>query len=153
MAIIFITAYSDNETVQEASRALPHGYLVKPFTERDISIALTIAEEHLKRPDPHQDTGAKTSIRIDDQYTYECQFATLFKNGQAIDLTANESALIALLCKHTASIVSYDQIIHEIWDGREVSKTTVRDTVYRIRKKAQDLPIETVASVGYRIGR
>lgn len=148
-AVIFITAYSDDTTVQEAAMALPHSYLVKPFTETDISIALTLASRHQTRPI----TEVQTSIRIDEEYIYDLHSSTLSKNGQVIDLTANESALIAYLCKHISIVISYEQLKMAVWNGKEVSKTAVRDTIYRIRKKANNLPIETIASMGYRINK
>lgn len=35
--IIFITAYSDENTLQRAQRLSPFGYLIKPFNERELN--------------------------------------------------------------------------------------------------------------------
>lgn len=40
---IFLTAYSDNKTIQKAISTEPFGYLVKPFTKTDIYTALEVA--------------------------------------------------------------------------------------------------------------
>jgi DNA-binding LytR/AlgR family response regulator len=40
---IFLTAYSDNQTVQSAVKTKPFGYLVKPFNKTDIYTALEVA--------------------------------------------------------------------------------------------------------------
>ncbi|MEW5736495.1 MAG: response regulator [Thermodesulfobacteriota bacterium] len=41
--IVFLTAYSDDETIERAKSAEPFGYLLKPFTERELYIAIEMA--------------------------------------------------------------------------------------------------------------
>ena len=41
--IIFLTAYSDEETLQRAKRTEPFGYLIKPFAERELNSTIEIA--------------------------------------------------------------------------------------------------------------
>jgi len=40
---IFLTSYSDNDTIQKASKTFPASYLVKPFKENDLAPAVKIA--------------------------------------------------------------------------------------------------------------
>ena len=42
-AIIFVTAHSDPETVKKANATDPHGYILKPFGERDLAVQLALA--------------------------------------------------------------------------------------------------------------
>lgn len=41
--VVFLTASADNEIVQQAKQAEPLGYLLKPYQERDLRIAMEIA--------------------------------------------------------------------------------------------------------------
>jgi CheY-like chemotaxis protein len=41
--IVFLTAYSDDETLERAKAAEPFGYLLKPFTERELYIGVEMA--------------------------------------------------------------------------------------------------------------
>jgi two-component system, cell cycle sensor histidine kinase and response regulator CckA len=41
--IIFLTAYADEKTLQRAKITVPYGYIVKPFQERELHIAVDIA--------------------------------------------------------------------------------------------------------------
>ncbi|MGM0586832.1 MAG: response regulator [Bacteroidota bacterium] len=41
--IVYITAYSDEETLQRAKRTEPYGYLIKPFESGDIKVTVEIA--------------------------------------------------------------------------------------------------------------
>jgi len=52
--VIFVTSYADIETISRAKKAMPLGYIVKPFEDRDIYSSVEIAlfrsnqqEEHL----------------------------------------------------------------------------------------------------------
>jgi DNA-binding NtrC family response regulator len=41
--VVFVTAYSDDETVQRAAETAPFGYVVKPIEERELYAALEVA--------------------------------------------------------------------------------------------------------------
>ena len=41
--VIFLTAYTDRDTVDEAKETEPYGYIIKPFKEIDIQTAIEIA--------------------------------------------------------------------------------------------------------------
>jgi PAS domain S-box-containing protein len=40
---VFLTAYTDDQTLENARRAAPYGYLVKPFEERELYAAIETA--------------------------------------------------------------------------------------------------------------
>jgi DNA-binding NarL/FixJ family response regulator len=42
-SIVFLTAYSDEETLERAREIKPEGYLVKPITENDLKSTLKMA--------------------------------------------------------------------------------------------------------------
>ena len=41
--VVFLTAYSDDETLDRAKEIEPYGYLVKPFAERDLQATIEVA--------------------------------------------------------------------------------------------------------------
>jgi PAS domain S-box-containing protein len=43
MPIVFLTAYTDKDTLQRAKPVQPYGYIVKPFAERDLEAAIEVA--------------------------------------------------------------------------------------------------------------
>ena len=43
--VVFLTAYTDRETLDRAKEIGPHGYLVKPFAERDLQATIEMALE------------------------------------------------------------------------------------------------------------
>ncbi|MFB6098614.1 MAG: sigma 54-interacting transcriptional regulator [Salinibacter sp.] len=43
LPIVFVTAYSDDETLRRATETTPYGYVVKPFDEREVYAAVEVA--------------------------------------------------------------------------------------------------------------
>ncbi len=41
--IIYLTAYSDGKTFERAKKTHPHAYIVKPFVEKDLNLAIDLA--------------------------------------------------------------------------------------------------------------
>lgn len=41
--VIYLTAYSDYDTLEGAKKTAPYGYILKPFEEKDLSTAITMA--------------------------------------------------------------------------------------------------------------
>jgi len=48
--LLFLTAYSDSETLTRAAQVLPEGYLLKPFGERDLATSIELALLKAKAP-------------------------------------------------------------------------------------------------------
>ena len=51
IAVVFLSAYADNETLKRASKTEPFGYILKPFEERDLhtSIEMALYRRELER--------------------------------------------------------------------------------------------------------
>jgi DNA-binding NtrC family response regulator len=43
IAVVFLTAFADPTTIESAKAATPHGYILKPFDERDLRTTIEIA--------------------------------------------------------------------------------------------------------------
>ncbi|MGD0787301.1 MAG: response regulator [Terracidiphilus sp.] len=46
--VIFLTSYSDDETISRAAREMPYGYLAKPFQSRELKATLQVALHRAK---------------------------------------------------------------------------------------------------------
>ena len=43
---VYLSAYSDSEVLKRAQKTYPYGYLIKPFTERELAVAIEMALFH-----------------------------------------------------------------------------------------------------------
>ena len=57
---IFLTSFSDTETLQAAQEQGPYGYLVKPFQEQTLYTTISIALSNFEK---QNETSTKSSVR------------------------------------------------------------------------------------------
>lgn len=80
--VIFLTSFSDRETITQAKTASPSAYLTKPFKSEDLTAAIEIAISNFSRgqvpeksdsasPVPDQNLILKDSIFIHDHHVYK----------------------------------------------------------------------------------
>tara|TARA_B110000285_G_scaffold145405_1_gene162351 strand:- start:2416 stop:3165 length:750 start_codon:yes stop_codon:yes gene_type:complete len=62
--VVFLTAYADESTLNEAKMAEPHGYILKPFKDVDIQTAIEMAlHKHGKEREIKQETEFLRSLQ------------------------------------------------------------------------------------------
>ena len=147
--VIFITAYCDNETLESAIDLSPYGYIVKPFTEVDINIAIKLAHQRfLERYPDGVDTEPK-KVKLTMHCWYDYETSTLHSHEQELYLNAKQNQLLRLLVKHKNLSVSQELIEQTLWLDKPPSSSTVRTLIYSIRKTAPGIIIETQSKIGY----
>lgn len=156
IGIIMLTAKS-----QEIDRILglekgTDDYMVKPFNPHELVLRVRSLIRRLKLDE--ESTGAKaiSSSLTDGPFTLDLYARTFSKNGDPIDLTPTELAIIKMFMTHPGKALSREEILHHAWgeDYRGESKI-VDVNVRRIRAKIEDNAakpafLETVWGVGYR---
>lgn len=146
-AIIFLTAYVDDEMIEYAANSNCQGYLLKPYNEKEIltTIKLTLT----KNSHNIHDTN-KTILKLSQDIHFDTELKRLVKNGVEIKLNQKMILLFDLLCKTPNRTVSNDNICLFLW-GEIIHSTTLRTFIHRIKKKTgQDL-IHNTNGLGYMI--
>lgn len=158
--IVFISAYSDGETLQEVMELSPYGFITKPFSAKDIEVAMGIAfsrfhADRHKIPSPSHDASVSPSssegniVRIGDEYRFDRRTQTLYKNDEMVRLNKKQIKLISILVHHANQIVDYGTIMDEVWPEGVVAESSLRTLVYSVRKLLPDFPIESHSKMGY----
>jgi len=81
------------------------------------------------------------------------------KGGQALQLTATEYKLLALLAEHARHVLSSDQILRHVWGDEYIGEVGyVKRYVWYLRQKIEDDPTNpkyllTERGFGYSLGR
>jgi DNA-binding response OmpR family regulator len=150
--IVFITAHNDNETLEEILELAPYGFIAKPFSSKDVIVALQIAYKryltdtsvcHLK------DKEYIDNIPINKVYSYSTKQSTLYNEGIMVKLNQKQSTLLSILVDNINHAVSYYELVSRIWDDAEISDSALRTLVYSIRKILPDIPIVSHSKMGY----
>ncbi|MGK7920674.1 MAG: putative bifunctional diguanylate cyclase/phosphodiesterase [Trichodesmium sp.] len=72
--IIFLTAYTDNQTLQRVKSTNPFGYIVKPFEERNLHLTIEIAlQRHQYDPITHLPNRSLFKNRLTEIISYHNQ--------------------------------------------------------------------------------
>ncbi len=88
--VVFLTAYADQQTLQRAKLAVPLGYIVKPFTERELGIMLEI---NLYRAS----SEAQLRHSIEALRVSEARFRTVIDTANEGILLVDDEGLVQIL--------------------------------------------------------
>ncbi len=143
--LIYISAFSDDETLERAIQTQPSSYLLKPFNPKELKVAMRIAT---KKYDEITRVG---SVVFDNEFSFELETRELILRGEIIHLTKQEQILLVLLISAKNSIVSIYDMENEIWPFKSSNENTRRALVSRLRSKLNHKFLETVHAIGYRL--
>lgn len=122
-------------------------YLPKPFLPRE----LVLRVQRLIRPIEPKTQDIIVSC---GSCTFDRNERILKTQDSTYPLSVKEFDVLEFLILHEGSAKSRTEILDEVW-GMDYygSERVVDDTLRRLRKKAPDLPIETVYGFGYILKR
>ena len=86
LPFIYLTAFADRGTLEKAKATAPAGYVVKPFTEKDIYAALEIAFANHQRNAPNEEIPALNTWEKELQLLLserEIEIVKLIRDGYA----------------------------------------------------------------------
>jgi len=149
--IAFLTAYTEASMIETAKDAHTVGYFLKPYNKEEIVTNLHILASKTINPlATEQNIEIQNTIALNKNYCYDEGRKQLFLNKKEIVLTKKELELIELLCQNKHKVVSFEDIISSLWDGK-TSQQTLRSLIYRIRQKTYDNFITSVSKRGYKL--
>lgn len=148
--IIYTTAHSDTQTINDATDTNLFGYLIKPFDYKDIEavLNLTIKKNYFDKK-VQLNQNFSLFYKLPNTYRYYRKTKTLFRGDKSIELTQKESQVFYHLFKNINQNVSMDYLHNSIWANKNISDSTIRETILRLRKKIPNLQIKTVSGIGY----
>jgi len=147
--IIMLTAKGEDADIVTGLELGADDYITKPFSPRVLVARIRAALRRRKMD------GAKegSTIAVHNLVIYPDRHQVLL-NGEPVELTATEFALLCLLTRRPGWVFTRNQIINAVkGDGYAVTDRSVDVQVVGLRKKLGDAGeyIETVRGVGYRL--
>jgi DNA-binding response OmpR family regulator len=150
LPVIMLTARDAVEDRVEGLDAGATDYVIKPFSFDELAARM---RAHLRMPDQAQATALEVGDIRADLVRREVKRA-----DYPIHLSAKEFDLLAYLMRHPGQVLSREQILAGVWGydhdpGTNVVQVYIGYLRRRLRESGSPAPIETVRSVGYRLGR
>jgi len=146
--VFYISAYDNDEVIQEALETKPYNYLVKPVNEEDIKIALTLAKNNFMTRISSA-TIEDNVIVLSDGLSYDKLHKRLFYQQNEIKLSRIEEQILDVFITNPNINLSFDTLQDKVWKDKEIAHSTVRDVISKLRKRIPDLPIVTNFGRGY----
>lgn len=156
--VIMLTA-KDGETDKITGLTLgADDYITKPFRPLELVARVKAQLRRYKKYNQSYSDSLVSDIIIHsglvmNNKTHECLL-----NEKPLVLTPTEFSILRILLEHRGSVVSAEELFHEIWKGEYYSKSNNTITVHirHLREKMNDTVehpkyIKTVWGVGYKI--
>ncbi|MGY4105594.1 response regulator transcription factor [Ignavigranum ruoffiae] len=149
MPVLFLSAVSDIEQQYKGFELGADDYIVKPFKTRDLVLRI---RSLLKRAYPE----ARNWIQIGNRRV-DFSRAIIIHQQEEIPLTAKEYAILKVLADQPNRIVSFDQIMIQVWGhAYEGYQNSLMAHIHKIRQKIENNPTEpkyllTMKGLGYKL--
>lgn len=149
--IIYTTAYADSNTIKEASDSNLFSYLVKPFEPHDVEAALQVTLKLMQTNKIGNTQNDKDDeiINLGNEQVYNLKTKIFSIKNKSITLTKKEMELIEFFCNNVNQSISYEILKENVWNNLEISNSTIRDTISRLKKKAPNILLENIINFGY----
>ncbi len=141
--IIIVSAYTDKEKLLNAIELNLIKYIEKPILHDALVNVLNSVITSLK-------DNNLILTKLDENSYYSFVSKKVIKNDKEIVLTKNEVTFIELLLDKPNQLISKEVIENEVFK-ESVDENTLRNMVYRLRKKLDSDSIVTIKDLGYLI--
>lgn len=139
--IIITSSFTDKEKLLSIMGFNLVSYLEKPLQLNHLVDSLKDSVDRLEKK-------GRLKISLCKNVYYDSISKQLIIDGEALILSKNEYQFLEILLLKRSSLVSIQEIEDRIYSG-SVSANTLRNMVYRLRKKIPQDLIVTVKDIGY----
>jgi DNA-binding response OmpR family regulator len=139
--IIIISAHTEVEYMLDAIELSLVRYIVKPITETKLLDALD------KFLSSRTSSG---SIEIKDDWFYDIDKKLIIHKDEVFELTKKEVKFLELVTTKQ-SVVAYEEIEAELWEGEYMSLNALRLMMKNLRKKLPEGSLKNIQSIGYKL--
>lgn len=137
--VIFMSAYTDIESITRAYHLGCSDYLKKPFELMEL----------LLRIQKLLSNSNNEEIQITPNHTFDLVSKQLLEGESIVNLTKNQRNILYLLTKYRNSIITYDMFVEYIWEDKFIKFNTIASHIREIRSAVKGISIRNIRGEGY----
>ena len=145
MPVIFLTAFMDEKTIDNAIAVNPVAYLIKPFNRKELGAAIKLGLNYLKS----KHDGLMGDLHLDDEFSFNRQSSELICCGELVSLSKKERMLLNLFLDNQNRLISNITMEYELWPDKPSNDSRRRALISRLRAKLKHKFIDTLSAEGY----
>lgn len=129
-------------------------YLTKPFSPRELvaKVNRLLFRWSMQQANPGTGFAASPTTLVVGALQIIPEERRVYWHGSELEMTAKEFTLLYILAERPNHAYSRSELLNEVWGADYYgSDRAVDDLVKRIRKKMDNLPLDTVWGYGYRL--
>lgn len=138
---IFMTAYTDIESIKKGYSLGCSDYLKKPFNLEELWLRI----QQLLGSTGH------TKIELGKGLIFDLESEQLYHGDEIEKLTRIQRKILKLLVENRNTTVTYELLIDEVWSDFYIKANTIASHIKEVRKFLPEGMIESVRSEGYRL--
>ena len=147
--ILYLTAFSDDDTMNRAFSTNPIGYIIKPFKIQELRTNIQLAMYKLSQSEISPIN--KDYVPLGEEFYFDMKNRQLYYRENFIKLGKKEQHLLALLVEANHAQVPFSNLEEAIWNGNDTSTSALRTLVYRLKGKLGNNIIEVTYGYGYNL--
>jgi DNA-binding response OmpR family regulator len=143
--ILMLTAHTDQDKLLAAVELKLTKYLVKPLTPKVFKEALNALAQELC-------SSSSNFVKFSNNFFWDKERKSLLSGDKEVSLLEKERRLLRLLIENRSKVVSYEDIMINLWDDafeRDISIDSVKNQIRTLRKKIPENVIYNVYGQGY----
>lgn len=146
--VIIVTARGSEEDTVTGLDSGANDYVIKPFRVPEL-----LARIRLRLKEHDGTTEDASSIIEHGGLRLDIRTRRVEVDGQIVELTNREFALLELLMRRRGETISRNQLLESVW-GMEFDPGSNIVNVYirSLRRKIGEQKVQTIRGVGYRVG-
>ena len=141
LPVLFMTAYTDIESIKKGYSLGCSDYLKKPFD----------LDELWLRMQQLLDNSAFTKVSLTNDIVFDLEDEQLYNQDEILKLTKIQGKILKLFVEHKNTVVTYELLRDEVWNDFFIKINTIASHVKEIRKFLPKNMIESVRAEGYRL--
>ena len=137
--VLFITAFTDIESITKGYALGCRDYLKKPFNLKEL---------HLRIINILKDNQVGI-INITPEFKFDIDSKQLLKKDKFIKISKTQKNILYTLIQFKNKVVDYTMLIDNVWDGKFIKHNTIASHIREIRHIIPDINIESIRAEGY----